>query len=187
MIALAHRSRGFALEALRTAAGLGAVLALAAGALALLDGVPSWLVGDARAVRRAATVDEVERRLGARLFLPAYFPSTLRWPPARIRFTLGPPGAAALGIDGRDGAPRLLLVQTVAPGAIPQELVPDAALLDRSPVGAGVLRGTISRIVQDGEMGWQLTWEHGGRSLLLRSRGPVEELLRMARSAREAP
>lgn len=169
---------------------VAAVLLVTAGATLLLSGmdaVPGWITGEPRYVRKAGTVQEVERRLRARLVLPYYFPSSLVWPPRRIRYTVGPPGAAALTVDDRDGAPRLFVAETVAPGRIPDRLLPDAQIMTSSPVAVGPTRGTLSRVVEDGVMGWQLTWEQGGRSLLVRSRGTVDELLRMARSAREAP
>jgi hypothetical protein len=45
----------------------------------------------------------------------------------------------------------------------------------------------LSRVIVDGIIGWEVRWQQGGRRLLVRSRGTVEELLRMARSVREAP
>lgn len=183
----ASRAPGRLREAARAAASLVGVVVVAALALAALDAVPAWVAGDARDVRRARTVDEVERRLRARLVLPAYFPARLVWPPARIRWVVGPPGAVELAVDARGGGPALLLAQTVGRGELPERLVPPARELDRSPVAVGPARGRLARVVVDGDMGWQLTWEQGERSLLLRSRGTVDELLRMARSAREAP
>ncbi|WP_176066611.1 hypothetical protein [Anaeromyxobacter diazotrophicus] len=174
-------------EALRAVCGLVAVVAAAALALAVLDAVPSWVAGDARDVRRARTVDEVQRRLRTRLVLPAYFPARLAWPPQRIRYLAGPPGAVGLWVDARGGAPALLLAQTLGRGELPERLVPPAQELDRSPIQVGAAQGRLARVVEDGEVRWQLTWEQGGRSLLLRSRGSVEELVRMARSARETP
>jgi hypothetical protein len=179
----AGASRAF--EAVRA---VGAVLVVAAGALALLallDGVPAWVTGEPREVRRARSVDEAERALRARLLVPAYFPASLSWPPERVRFTRGPPGAAALTVNARGGSPRVFLAETIAPGPIPGGLVPDVEVLDRSPVAIGATRGTLSRIIEDGGTAWELAWEQNGRSLLLRSRGSVEELLRMARSTRE--
>ena len=143
--------------------------------------------GEPREVRRARTVDEVERRLRARLMLPAYFPARLAWPPVRIRYVVSAPGAVALTVAARGEGAGLLLVQTVRPGPIPRQLLPEAQELDRSPLAGGPAAGVLSRVVEDGEMRWQLAWQQDGRSLLLRSKGTIDELLRMARSAREAP
>jgi hypothetical protein len=39
----------------------------------------------------------------------------------------------------------------------------------------------------DGEVWWELSWTYRNRSVVMRSRGELEQLLEMARSAREAP
>jgi YD repeat-containing protein len=174
-------------EAVRTVAARAAVSGAAALTLSAVDALPAYLAGEARDVRRARTVDEAERRLHARLLIPYYFPDTHAWPPRRIRFVAGSPGAAALEVGPRrDGAP-LLIAQTVAPGELPARLVAPATELDRSEVAVGAARGRLARVIDEGEVAWQLTWKQQGRTVLIRSRGPVEELIRMARSAREAP
>lgn len=173
---------------LDVAGALGSIALVFTGAAILLyavDAVPALITGEPRHVRRAATVVEVERRLRARLLVPYYFPKTLAWPPQRIRFVVGPPGAAALWVDARDGGPRLLVAETLAGGPIPSRLIPDAQVIHSSPVAVGRARGTLSRVVDEGAMAWQITWQQGDRSLLLRSRGTVEELVRIARSVRE--
>ena len=187
MTALAPTRRALLAEALRATLALVTVVAVAAALLAALDGVPALITGEPRDLRRAGTVDEVERRLRTRLVVPSFFPSSLAWPPGRVSWVAGPPGAVALSVAGRDGAPRLLIAQTLGPGSIPQSLVPEADVLERTPVAVGTAPGTLSRVVEDGVMAWQVTWVQGGRTLLLRSRGTLDELLRMARSAREAP
>jgi hypothetical protein len=175
-------------EAARMCGGLLAVTAATAALLALVDAVPAWLAGDDRGVLRARTVDEAERRLRTRLVMPSYFPDTLAWPPRAVRFTLREPGAAALHVDGRDGRPRALIAETVRPGAIPERLVPAGAPLGSAQVSLGGREGTLTRVVgEDGDVWNELAWEQGGRSLLLRSRGSIDELVRMAKSAREVP
>lgn len=183
----APRGRATAGEAARMAGGLALVMAGTCVLLWALDGVPTWIAGEPRGVRKAATVRDAERLLRARLVLPSYFPATFAWPPSRIRLLAGTPGAVALWVQGRAGGPDLFLAETVAPGAIPARLLPEAQALDRSPVAVGASKGTLARVVQDGVVAWEVAWELGGRSMLLRSRGSADELIRMARSAREAP
>jgi hypothetical protein len=177
--------RRLLVDALGAVAAVVSVTGGAALVLSALDAVPGIITGEPRHVHKADTVQEVERRLRARLVLPYYYPKTLAWPPRRIRYTLGPPGAASLVVHDRDGTPRLFVAETVAPGRIPDRLLPDTQVLTSSPIAVGPSRGTLSRVLEDGAMAWQITWEQGGRSLLIRSRGTVEDLLRMARSARE--
>ena len=177
----------------RIVATFGAVSSVAVvftGAAVILyavDSVPALVTGEPRHVRRAATVAEAERRLRARLILPYYFPDAYVWPPKRVRYTVGPPGAAAVTAEGRDGVQELVVAESLGPLPIPAQLVPDAQVLQSSPIAVGPYAGTLSRVVQDGVVGWQIAWQQQGRNLLVRSRGTIEELLRIARSAREAP
>ncbi len=178
-------TRAIALDAVGAVVTVALVVVAAGILLYAVDAVPAWVTGEPRHVRHVRTVEEVERRLRTRLFLPYYFPSTLVWPPQRIRFTVGPPGAAAMVVADRSGVPRLFVAETVAPGPIPDRLLPEAQVLSTSPVAVGKTGGTLSRVVEEGTMAWQVAWEQGGRSLLVRSRGTVDELLRIARSVRE--
>ncbi len=159
----------------------------AAVILYAVDAVPAIVTGEPRYVRRAASVQEVERRLRARLVLPYYFPNTYVWPPRKVRYAVGPPAAAAVTADGRDGDRRLLVAETLSAGPIPPQILPEAQVIHSSPIAVGPYPGTLSRVVEDGQVGWQITWQQQGRNLLVRSRGSIEELLRIARSAREAP
>ena len=180
-------SRSPVAELARLVGALVLVTAVAAGILRGLDAVPGLVTGEPRDVDRASSVRDAERALRVRLVLPAYFPSAFSWPPRRVRFVRGIPGAVAIWLDGREGGPGLFLAQTVAPGAVPAQLLPEVTVLSRAPVAVGAARGVLSRVVDEGEVKWEVTWEQGGRSLVLRSRTGLEELLRMARSAREAP
>ena len=176
-----------AAEGLRALGGLALVMAVVSALLWALDGVPTWIAGEPRGVRKARTVQDAERFLRARLVIPSYFPATFAWPPGRIRFLTGAPAAVALWVDGRQGGPGLFIAETVAPGPIPPRLIPEVQVLGRSPVAVGASPGTLSRVVEEGVVVWEIAWQQGGRSLLLRSRVGADELVRMARSAREAP
>jgi hypothetical protein len=172
-------------EPWRTLGGLAAVLAGAAATLAVLDALPGVIAGEVRGVRSAASVEEAERRLRASLLVPAFFPDTIAWPPARIRIALGPQGGAVLSFDGRDGRPRLLWAQAAGPGEVPPRLLPPARALDAAPAPTLGGRATVRRVVgPDGEVWQEVAWRADGRGLVLRTRGGVEEALRMARSAR---
>jgi len=174
-------------ELLRLLGALALVTAVAAGALRSLDAIPGLLTGEPRDVAHAPTVRDAEQALRARLVLPAYFPARFSWPPRRVRFVRGSPGSVALWLEGREGGADLLLAETVGPGTIADRLLPAATVLGRSAVAVGAVSGTLSRVVEEGEVKWEVRWERGGRTLLLRSRTGVDDLLRMARSAREAP
>jgi hypothetical protein len=65
-----------------------AILIWVAGATAVTLGIlgrtPAWLAGEERHVRIVETVDDAARRAGGRLYLPAYFPRRLAWPPEPV-------------------------------------------------------------------------------------------------------
>jgi hypothetical protein len=139
-------------------------------------------------VRRVASVEEAERRLHARLFIPGFFPDTIAWPPRTVRVMAGPQASAALEFEGRDGRPRLLLVQAARQGDVPDRLLPAVNALDQAPVALGSAAGVLRRVVgPDGEVWQEVSWRPGGRQVVLRLRGSVEHAIRMARSAREEP
>jgi hypothetical protein len=189
-LASARAPRWRPIDLWRTLAGLVVVVGVAAGLLAFLDAVPAWIAGEPHDVRRVSTVAEAERRLGARLILPGYFPSTIGWPPSAIRVVAGRSGGAALHFsERRGGGDHMLLVQAGHPGEpVPPRLLPEATHIDESPTLLGGERVVLARIVgPEGEVWRELTWSVHGRTVVLRSRGTVEEMMRMARTAREEP
>lgn len=179
-----------ALELLRALAALALVMGGATAALAALDAAPGWLQGEPRGVRRLSGVDDAERRLKARLYLPAFFPDRYRWPPSSVRLLLGDPASVALGFEAREGGLALLLGQTVGgEGPVSPRVLPHAETLQRSAVRLGDGEGTLARVVgEDGAVWHEVAWRQGGRTLVMRGKAGTEELLRMARSAhREGP
>jgi hypothetical protein len=178
------------LELLRALATLAVVMGGATVALAGLDAAPGWLNGEPVGVRRLQNVDEAERRLKARLFLPSYFPDRYRWPPSSVRLLLGDPASVALGFEAREGGLALQLGQTVGgEGTVSPLVLPPADVLQQWAVRLGDREGTLARVVgQDGAVWHEVAWRQGGRTLVLRGKAGVEELLRMARSAhKEGP
>lgn len=189
MSAAAERSGpGAGPELARSAAVFLLVTLAAVLLLAGLDAVPSLLRGEDRRVHSVANVQEAERRLRTRLVLPAYFPDTLRWPPSAVRVQVSPP-AVALDIPSRDGAPHMVLAERVgADEPPPAPLLPPATSLGASTVAVGKRPGRLGRVIgPDGRVWNELTWLAGDHRMVYRSTGSVDELLKMARSAREAP
>lgn len=164
---------------------LGLVLGAMAGLLRGLDALAGYLGGEPRGVKRYRSIEEVEKKLGARVFLPAYFPDTLERPPAGIRLVSGSPPSLAVSFLGREGkTERLFVYQTVGGAdAIPSAVLPSGQLLHTTVISLDASEGTLSRVLgEDGEIWHVLTWQRRGRQLALRFKGSVEELLRMARS-----
>jgi len=93
--------------------------------LRVADWMPALAGGEPRGARRFESVQDLERATGVRVLLPAYFPDTLGWPPARVRLALAhPPVASVRFIGRRAGGAELTVSQTLGgPGAIPEWLV----------------------------------------------------------------
>ena len=171
----------------RDLTSLALVLALVVAGLRLLDLVPQRLA-EPKGGRSYQDLALVERRLGERLALPAYFPQTLRWPAARIRVAGARPALVVLAFEGASGgAERLWLAQSVGGVEEPTaDLWPEGVLLDSEGVSLQQTSGTLERLLApDGRIWQQLRWERWGRLLLLRSTGSPEELLALARSVRK--
>jgi hypothetical protein len=166
-------------------AALGWVVATTGVMLAVLGALPGLIAGEPHEVRTMASLEAAERNLGAGLALPSYFPAHLGWPPARIRVAGGKGGAIELTFRERTGAgDQLQLLQATTPGApLPAVFEPPGTELSASPTTVAARPARLSRRTIGGEVWQQLAWERDGCQMVLRTRGDVEELFRMARSA----
>jgi hypothetical protein len=165
---------------------LALVMGGAAAGLRVLDALPALVTGEARDRGRFESVDEVERAVHGRLLLPAYFPDRLRWPPETIRLHDGQPPSVTVEITDHVGIPALVVWQGLGlTDAVPEHLPAFTRILSVTTVRVGEDRADLVRaICADGRIWLDLRWEVDGRSLLVRSRGSVEELLRIAGSIR---
>jgi hypothetical protein len=165
---------------------LSLVLGATAGVLRLLDVLPGRLRQEPSGVSRVVSVADAERVMGARVWLPAYFPDTLRWPATAVTVHPGRPRAVTLAFADASGEVVLLLVESLSPSAaIPPPLPARGQLLYEGPVTIGDASATLSRFVgDDGRVWHDLVWSRDGRTLAMRARGPVEELVRVAASVR---
>jgi hypothetical protein len=171
----------------RFLAVLVVAVALTAGGLRFVDTLPAWWSGEPRSVRTYGSVDALEREVRTRLLLPAFFPETLRWPPARIERSAGPGKPTLLAFRDRNtGQERLILCQTLDGDApIPPRLLPPGDPVERRAVEVAGSPATLTVVRdRDGNTWADLTWVQQSRRILLRARpGTTEiELMRLARS-----
>jgi hypothetical protein len=180
--------------AVRAGAGAGELLRMCAtlvwtigptvALIAALGAIPGWIAGETRALRHAATIQEAERRLGARVLVPGYFPERLAWPPAEIVVAGGRRGSVSLGFAAKDGGAPLTFLQATRDGeAIRPELLAGRTVLRSGRATVGSVPATLSDVLVHGHAAKELAWELHGRAVILRSAGDLEELFRMARSA----
>jgi hypothetical protein len=165
------------------------VVGATAAALRLVDTVPAFLGGAARGRQPFASVEEVERRLQGRLLMPSYFPDRLQWPPATVALHGGRPAWVALAFTDRDGALALVLLQSVgAPDAEPPAVLTGGRRLHSTTVALHGSPAALTRLVDGEGVVWhEVSWPAGDRRVVLRSRGALDELLRMAGSVRARP
>ena len=176
---------------LRVVGSWGLVMAAVAGVFAAADRLPALILGSAHGARVYETVEEAERALGGRLWIPAYFPDTLAWPPTRIQAVPGSPPVVAVHLSARDGTADALVVcqslgapgQPGAFGAALGRLLPEGEVMTATAVDVNGRSARLSRVLAaGGQLVHDLGWDEGGRSIVLRSAGPVDQLLLMANS-----
>ncbi len=167
-----------------------AILIWVSGATALLLGAlgraPTWIVGEERHVRNVETVDDAARRVRARLYLPAYFPKRLAWPPETVRVAGGKGGSVAITFKStEDGLPSLIVFQsTVAGEPISPLLIGKPRIMFESKTRVGTIPATIANVVIDGAVWQQLTWQLDGIALAVRARSAEPEIHRLAHGLR---
>ncbi len=180
----AERAGEAGMELARMLATLAWVVAATAGGIVLLGALPGWITGESGKVRSALTIQDAERRLGARILVPGYFPERLEWPPHRIRLAGGRRGSVKLSIAARGGGPGIEILEATREGeAIAPVLLEGRTVLRAGPTTVGSRPATIANVLVDGHPAHDLSWDIEGRAMILRSYGGVDELFRMAKSA----
>jgi len=116
-----------------------------------LDWLPEALGAEPRGIRRYDSIAAVESKTGRRVRVPAFFPDTLAWPPARIRLVLAPPVTVGLTFVSRSTRTENLIVcETLdGPGRIPSSLLADGLLLQATDISVAGRPATLARISLD--------------------------------------
>lgn len=159
------------------------VAAAAALSLKVANGLPSIFARPALP-QSFGQLSELERAVHRRLLLPAYFPSSLRWPPTRLELSLDR-SVVTLGVSDKDGGrERLILVQTVTEAdEVPETSRPPGVVFDQQPVRVGAAEATLARVRAEDGVTWnEVRWRTADAAYAIRFNGSVEELLRMASS-----
>jgi len=160
--------------------------AAAAFGLRLLDALPRVALGLPRGVVRATDLRQLERQSGRRMPVPAYFPDTIQWPPADARMHTG--GSAAVWCRSRTGGGIALVVATAPPGAreIAAAVLPASVELQREAGTLGSRPAVVSRVRDaEGALWQQVQWQRQGQIILVRYRGTLDELLKIAGSVHD--
>lgn len=159
------------------------VVASAAFGLRAVDAVPRLVLGVPRGVVRAPDLEQLDRESGRRMPVPAYFPDSIEWPPAEVRMHSG--GSAAIWCRQRPAGGMALIVATAPPGRreIAAAVLPASVDLQREAASLGARAAVISRVRDaDGAVWQQAQWQTPAQIILIRYRGTLDELLKIAGS-----
>lgn len=152
-------------------------------ALGLLDRLPSMF--QPGGVRRYASIAQAQSDLGIRrIYVPAYFPKTLTWPPSRILAQSKPFEAVVLEFRRVDSTEVGLVITQTSSRRLPQE---PAIHLKRIRQTTSVnLKGRQSLVesgsCDDGERCSQITFVEGDLWMTVQMRSSPAELLLLAGS-----
>lgn len=181
----AHHARRGAGTVPGIAARFAAVVLVAALLLLALDALPRVAGGEARGFKRFDSIETLEREASTKLYLPAYFPLSIGWPPASVRLFSLPPRAAILTFhDTASGEETLVLCQTLDGRGDLSRFVPGRTkVLHEATIDLAGRQARLSRFVLTGDSPvHELAWESEDRSFLLRYTGPPATLMKMAES-----
>lgn len=173
--------------------------------LGVLNALPQFLGGEPLTVVRYDTVEQLQDRARLTVWRPSEMAPPWSWPPTRVRLAAGHPdwvqfvfeaGGAAddalvicqtadtepsrAAVRLRGVAPRPDGVATTDVHA-PEILLPRGQLLQESDVWIRNRRARMRRLLLDeGLIVHELWWQQGTISVMLRLRGPVDRLTRIA-------
>jgi hypothetical protein len=162
------------------------VVAGAAFGLRVADALPRAAIGLPRGVRLTADLGELDRLSGRRMPVPAYYPDSIEWPPAETRLDTN--GSAAIWCRQRPAGGLALIVATAPPGhaGIAEAVLPASVELQQEGANLGGRSAVVSRVRDANGAVWQqVQWQAPEQHILIRYRGTLDELLRLARSVHE--
>ncbi|MEW5744333.1 MAG: hypothetical protein AB1805_02655 [Nitrospirota bacterium] len=159
---------------------LAALLAV----LKLLNWLPSAV--QKGMLRHYTTIEEVKSALKIKtVYVPAYFPQNLSWPPSALIAQRSPFIAVIMHFRSRDSRDIGMVIQQISAGA---EGYPDTAIvmgtvLHRSPLAIKDREGTLVTGLCDGRIPcYRVSWTEGEYHLSVTLKGQERELIRIARS-----
>lgn len=160
------------------------VVAAVAVSLRLLNMVPANIKAQTE-VREYATVEDVERALDMKVWLPAYFPDYLSWPAYKITVQRRPAIDIWLHFLSRDGSREALSVREIVweKETPPDNIAGPDTVLQSTSMDIKGARGTLYvGQAADGSSLNQLRWQQGDRYIVVTTVEPLPELTRIADS-----
>jgi len=160
-----------------------ATMVVAVGVLTILNWVPGAF--EPGLMKRYSTVDAAASSLGIRkIFVPAYFPESLGWPPAEILAQNMPYPAVVMSFTHAGSGETVLVISQAAS----RRFEPDATIRfhtisETIPLD---LRGRQARLeaglCEDQSACSRIQWDEGDGRIMLVMKAPSVELIRIAES-----
>ena len=158
-------------------------MAVAVGLLKVLNWVPGAL--EPGLMARYPSIESAVATLGIRkVYVPAYFPETLSWPPAEVLAQNKPYPAVVMEFSGTRGGQTVLVVSQAASTLF----VPDAAIRFRTinekvPLDLRGRRASLEAgVCEDRSACSRVQWDEGEVRIVLTMKAPSVELIRIAES-----
>jgi len=158
-------------------------LAVVIGVLKLVNWAPRAL--EPGLMAEYPSIDAVEATLAVRkVYVPAYFPETINWPPATILAQSKPYLAVVMKFArAGDGATVLVISQAASQNFQPDVPIRFHAITETVPL---VLKGRSARLeagtCEDRTACSRIEWDEGDVHIMLTMKSPSVELIRIAAS-----
>jgi hypothetical protein len=158
-------------------------LAVVVGVLKFMNWAPGAL--EPGLMSRYQRIEDVEATLGiTKIYVPAYFPETIGWPPAAILAQSKPYPAVVMEFArASDGETMLVIVQAASRRFQPEVAIRFHTISETVPLD---LRGRSARLeaglCDDRTACSRLEWDEGEVHVMLTMRAPSIELIRIAES-----
>lgn len=158
-------------------------LAVVVGVLKFMNWAPGAL--EPGLMSRYQSINDVESTLGIKkIYVPAYFPETIGWPPAAILAQSSPYPAVIMEFArASDGETMLVMTQTASRSFHPEVAIRFHTISETVPLD---LRGRSAQLdaglCEDRTACSRLEWDEGDVHLMLTMEAPSIELIRIAES-----
>jgi hypothetical protein len=158
-------------------------LAVVVGVLKFMNWAPGAL--EPGLMSRYQSINDVETTLGIRkIYVPAYFPESIGWPPAVILAQSNPYPAVVMEFARTsDGETMLVIAQTASRSFNPEVAIRFHTISETVPLELRGRRAQLDAgLCEDRTACSRLEWDEGDVHLMLTMKAPSVELIRIAES-----
>ena len=158
-------------------------LAVVVGLLKVLNWAPGAL--EPGLMSRYPSVEAAASRLGIRqIYVPAYFPESLGWPPAEILAQSKPYQAVVMEfVRAGDGQTVLVISQAASPHFEPDVAIRFHTISETVPLDLSGRKARLDAgVCEDRSACSRIQWDEGQLRIVLTMKAPSVELIRIAES-----